>query len=81
MTAAEKHLFEALRTFIEASDMQTNIDTLQQLQRYLSCQVTEEALDISSYDSFIWLLHRLEDMLAEIKKTTDLTQLLSNRRN
>jgi hypothetical protein len=75
MTATEKHMLEALKTFIGADYIQKNLNVIDELQRFLSIQLMNEELDADTYDKYCWLLWRFKDMLEDMKIATDTIQL------
>ncbi len=80
MNPTDKHKLEALQSFIGDDYVQKNIDTLRHLERYLSMQLMEEQLDPDHYDDYLWLLHRLETLLQEVR-LVEVRQTFSDRHN
>jgi hypothetical protein len=70
-----------LESFISDDYVQKNIDILRNLERYLSMQLMEEYIDSEQYDNYMWLLHRLETLLLEVKLVEDTRQSFSDRKN
>lgn len=81
MKTIQKQQLQALKTFIDCGPLQFDLDILTDLQRHLAGSVMNEAIDGEAYDNFLYLLHRIEDLLKELQKTADLTQLFADRRN
>ncbi len=81
MKTTEKHMLEALKTFVGADYLQSNLDALDCLKRSLALAVMNEDIDADMYDKYCWLLWRFEDLLKELKTATDTTQIFHERQN
>ncbi len=81
MKAGDQHLLHALQSFIDDDYISKNLDTLRDLERYLSMQLMAEQLDPDHYDQYVWLIQRLETMLRAVKVVEVTRQAFSDRNN
>ena len=81
MKTVQQQQLEALKTFIDCGPLQFDIDILTDLQRHLAGSVMNESIDTEAYDNYLYLLHRIEDLLKALQVTANITQMFADRRN
>lgn len=81
MKTVQQQQLEALKTFIDCGPLQFDIDILTDLQRHLAGSVMNESIDAEAYDNYLYLLHRIEDLLKALQVTANITQMFADRRN
>ncbi len=76
---AKDHRLTALDDFLSAEKLSTDLDTLNELRRFVERDGDE--LDEEERQRYYWLLHRIEDLFRELQKSEDLIHTFRTKLN
>ena len=81
MKNIDKHRLAAIKSFVDAGYLDHELKTLQRLERHLSMCIMEKHIDMSTYDDFLWLIHRIEALVQDLKIAENTVQTFRDRHN